>query len=42
LVEVNRKVCRLRPVEETLTAQGGKRPKSSAKRSRAKWTNRCA
>ena len=36
LVEVNRKVCRLRPVEETLTAQEKKRPKLSAKRSRAK------
>ena len=36
LVEVNRKVCRLRPVEETLTAQEKKRPKRSAKKSRAK------
>jgi len=36
LVEVNRKICRLRPVEETLAPQGKKRPKRSAKRSRAK------
>ena len=36
LVEVNRKICRLRPVDETLTPQEEKRPKRSAKRSRAK------
>ena len=37
LVDVNRKVCRLRPVEETtLTPQEKKRPKRSIKRSRAK------
>jgi len=36
LVEVNRKVCRLRPVEETVTPEEKKRPKRSAKRSRAK------
>jgi hypothetical protein len=36
LVEVNRKICRLRPVEETLTPQEKKRPKRSIKRSHAK------
>ena len=36
LVEVNRQICRLRPVEETLTAQEKKRPRRSAKRSYAK------
>lgn len=36
LVDVNRKVCRLRPVEETLTPQEKKRPKPSARKSRAK------
>ena len=36
LVEVNRKICRSRPLDETLTPQGKKRPKRSAKRSRAK------
>lgn len=36
LLEVNEEICRLRPVEETLTAQEKKRPKRSAKRSRAK------
>ena len=36
LVEVNRKICRLRPVEETLSPQEKKRPKRSARKSRAK------
>ena len=36
LVEVSEQVCRLRPVEETLTRQEKKRPKSSARKSRAK------
>ncbi len=37
LVHVNRKICRLRPVEPTeQTAQEKKRPKPSAKKSRAK------
>lgn len=37
LVEVNRKVCRLRPVEQTeQTPQEKKRPKRSNERSRAK------
>ena len=36
LVQVNRKICRLRPVEETLAPQGKKRPKRSAKKWRAK------
>jgi hypothetical protein len=36
LVEVSRKICRLRPVEETVTPQEKKRPKQSAKKSRAK------
>jgi hypothetical protein len=36
LVELNRKICRLRPVEETLTPQEKKRPKRSGKKSRAK------
>jgi Family of unknown function (DUF6788) len=36
LVEVSEQVCRLRPVEETLTPQEKKRPKSSARRSPAK------
>ncbi len=36
LVEVNRKICRLRPVEETLTPQEKKRPRPSAKKSHAK------
>ena len=35
-VEVNEKICRARPVEDTLTAQEKKRPKSSMRRSRAK------
>ncbi len=36
LVQVSEKLCRLRPVEETLTAQEKKRPKRSARKSRAK------
>jgi hypothetical protein len=36
LVDVNRKVCRLRPVEETLTPQEKKRSQPSARKSRAK------
>ncbi|SRR6266545_2115400 len=36
LVEVNRKVCRLRPVEETLTPQEKKRQKRSTAKLRAK------
>jgi hypothetical protein len=36
LVEVSEQICRLRPVEETLTPEEKKRPKRSAKRSRAK------
>jgi len=35
-VEANAAVCRLRPLEETLTPQEKKRPKRSARRSRAK------
>ena len=37
LIEVNRKICRLRPVEEpALSREEKKRPKPSAKKSRAK------
>jgi len=36
LLEINEEICRLRPVEETLTAQEKKQPKRSAKKSRAK------
>ncbi len=36
LVENNEKICRARPVEDTLTPQEKKRRKRSAKRSRAK------
>jgi hypothetical protein len=36
LVEVSERICRLRPVEETLTPQEKKRPKRSAAKSRAK------
>jgi len=37
LLEINEKICQLRPVvEETLTAQEKKRPKPSSKKSRAK------
>ena len=36
LVDINREVCRLRPVEESLTPQEKKRPRPSAKKSRAK------
>ena len=36
LVQVNRKICRSRPLDETLTPQEKERPKRSAKRSRAK------
>jgi hypothetical protein len=35
-VEVNEKICRARPAEDTLTAQEKKRPKRSTPRSRAK------
>lgn len=35
-VEVNEQICRLRPVEETLTPQEKKRPKRSSKRSPAR------
>ena len=36
LLDVNEQICKLRPVEETLTQEGKKRPKRSAKKSRAK------
>jgi hypothetical protein len=36
LLEINEEICRLRPVEETLTPQEKKRPKRSARKSRAK------
>lgn len=36
LLEVNEQICRLRPVEESLTPEEKKRPKSSARRSRVK------
>lgn len=36
LLEINEQICRLRPVEESLTPEEKKRPKSSARRSRAK------
>ncbi len=36
LVDVSEQVCRLRPVEETLTPQEKKRPKRSIRRSRGK------
>ena len=35
-VEINEKICRVRPVEDTLTAQGKKRPRRSMRRSSAK------
>ena len=35
-VEVNAQICRLRPVEETLSPEEKKRPKRSARKSRAK------
>jgi hypothetical protein len=35
-VEVNEKICRARPMEQTLTAQEKKQPKRSRRRSRAK------
>jgi hypothetical protein len=35
-VEVNEKICRARPVEDTLTPQEKKRPKRSTRRSRGK------
>jgi len=35
-VEVNAQICRARPVEETLSPEEKKRPKRSARRSRAK------
>ena len=36
LLEVNERICRARPVEDTLSPEEKKRPKRSAKRSRAK------
>jgi len=36
LLEVNERICRTRPVEDTLSPQEKKRPKRSAKKSRAK------
>ena len=36
LLEVNEEICRSRPIEETLTPQEKKRPKRSARKSRAK------
>jgi len=36
LLEVNEKICRVRPVEDTLTAEEKKRPRRSRTRSRAK------
>lgn len=36
LLEVNEKICRARPVEDTLTPQEKKRPKRSGKKSRGK------
>jgi hypothetical protein len=36
LLDINEKICRLRPVEETLTLQEKKRPKRSVGKSRAK------
>ena len=36
LVDVSEQVCRLRPVEESLTPQEKKRPKRSKRKSRAK------
>jgi Family of unknown function (DUF6788) len=35
-VEINEKICRARPVEDTLTPQEKKRPKPSRQKSRAK------
>ena len=36
LLEVNEKICRTRPVEDTLSPEEKKRPKRSTKKSRAK------
>ena len=36
LLEVNEKICRARPVQDTLTPEGKKRPKRSTKKSRGK------
>ena len=36
LLEVNERICRARPIEDTLSPEEKKRPKRSAKRSRAK------
>lgn len=36
LLEVNEKICRARPVEDTMTAEEKKRPRRSRARSRAK------
>jgi hypothetical protein len=35
-VEINERICRARPVEDTLTVEEKKRPKRSIRRSRAK------
>lgn len=36
LLEVNERICRARPVEDTVSTEGEKRPKRSGKKSRAK------
>ena len=36
IVEISEKICALRPIEDTLTAEEKKRPKRSVKKSRAK------
>jgi hypothetical protein len=36
LIETNEKICRARPVEDTVTPEEKKRPKRSARKSRAK------
>ena len=36
LLDINENICRLRPVEETLTPQEKKRPKPSSRKSRGK------
>jgi hypothetical protein len=36
LLEVNEKICRARPIEDTLTPEEKKRPKRSANRSHGK------
>ncbi len=42
LLEVNEKICRARPADDTLSPEEKKRPKRSAKKSRAKWKSYCA